>query len=56
MEIAGVVIGFAAQTIVSNLISGVFIITEKTMKIGEFNLTGLPKTEGDAVVKFGFFV
>ena len=38
MEIAGVVIGFAAQTIVSNLISGVFIITEKTMKIGEFNL------------------
>ena len=34
--IAGVAIGFAAQTTVSNLISGVFIVTEKTMKIGDF--------------------
>ncbi len=36
MGIAGVAIGFAAQTTVSNLISGVFIVTEKTMKIGDF--------------------
>ena len=36
MWIAGVAIGFAAQTTVSNLISGVFIVTEKTMKIGDF--------------------
>ena len=36
MGIAGVAIGFAAQTTVSNLISGVFILTEKTMKIGDF--------------------
>ncbi|MBQ9282791.1 MAG: mechanosensitive ion channel [Treponema sp.] len=34
--IAGVAIGFAAQTTVSNLISGFFILTEKTMKIGDF--------------------
>ncbi|MBR0032197.1 MAG: mechanosensitive ion channel family protein [Treponema sp.] len=36
MGIAGVAIGFAAQTTVSNLISGIFIVTEKTMKIGDF--------------------
>ena len=36
MGIAGVAIGFAAQTTVSNLISGVFIVTQKTMKIGDF--------------------
>lgn len=36
MGIAGVAIGFAAQTTVSNLISGVFIVTEKTMKVGDF--------------------
>ena len=36
MGIAGVAIGFAAQTTVSNLISGIFILTEKTMKIGDF--------------------
>ena len=36
MGIAGVAIGFAAQTTVSNLISGVFILTEKAMKIGDF--------------------
>ena len=34
--IAGVAIGFAAQTTVSNLISGLFIVTEKTLKIGDF--------------------
>ena len=36
MGIAGVAVGFAAQTTVSNLISGIFIVTEKTMKIGDF--------------------
>lgn len=36
MGIAGVAIGFAAQTTVSNLISGIFILTEKTMKIGDY--------------------
>lgn len=34
--IAGVALGFAAQTSVSNLISGLFVLTEKTMKIGDF--------------------
>lgn len=34
--IAGVAIGFAAQTSVSNLISGLFVLTEKTMKHGDF--------------------
>lgn len=34
--IAGVAIGFAAQTSVSNLISGVFVITDKAMKLGDF--------------------
>ena len=34
--IAGVAIGFAAQTTVSNFISGIFVVTEKTMKIGDF--------------------
>lgn len=34
--IAGVAIGFAAQTSVSNLISGLFVLSEKAMKIGDF--------------------
>lgn len=34
--IAGVAIGFAAQTSVSNIISGVFVLSEKAMKIGDF--------------------
>ncbi len=34
--IAGVALGFAAQTSVSNLISGLFVLTEKTMKHGDF--------------------
>ncbi|MDE6773794.1 MAG: mechanosensitive ion channel family protein [Treponemataceae bacterium] len=34
--IAGVAIGFAAQTSVSNLISGLFVVTDKAMKIGDF--------------------
>lgn len=38
--IAGVAIGFAAQTSVSNLISGLFVLSEKTMKIGDFISVG----------------
>lgn len=34
--IAGVAIGFAAQTSVSNLISGLFVLSEKAMKKGDF--------------------
>lgn len=34
--IAGVAIGFAAQTSVSNLISGLFVVTDKAMKAGDF--------------------
>ncbi len=34
--IAGVAIGFAAQTSVSNLISGLFVVTDKAMKTGDF--------------------
>ncbi|MBQ1833982.1 MAG: mechanosensitive ion channel family protein [Treponema sp.] len=34
--IAGVALGFAAQTSVSNLISGVFVVAERAMKIGDY--------------------
>jgi len=34
--VAGVAIGFAAQTSVSNLISGLFVIVERAMKSGDF--------------------
>lgn len=34
--IAGVAVGFAAQTSFSNLISGLFILSERTMKIGDY--------------------
>lgn len=33
--VAGVALGFAAQTSVSNLISGIFVITEGSLKIGD---------------------
>ncbi|QTQ15020.1 mechanosensitive ion channel family protein [Treponema parvum] len=33
--VAGVAIGFAAQTSVSNIISGLFVLSEKAMKIGD---------------------
>ena len=33
--IAGIAIGFAAQTTISNLISGLFVVTEGALKIGD---------------------
>lgn len=38
--IAGVAIGFAAQTSVSNLISGLFVLTEGSLKIGDLIIVG----------------
>ncbi|MBR5096812.1 MAG: mechanosensitive ion channel family protein [Treponema sp.] len=39
--VAGIAIAFAAQTSVSNIISGVFVIVEKTLKIGDLiNVAG----------------
>lgn len=38
--IAGVAIGFAAQTSVSNFISGMFVLGERTMKIGDYISVG----------------
>lgn len=38
--VAGVAIGFAAQTSVSNIISGIFVLTEGTVKIGDFVSVG----------------
>ena len=38
--IAGVAIGFAAQTSVSNFISGLFVLGEKSMKIGDYIAVG----------------
>ena len=37
--VAGVALGFAAQTSVSNLISGIFVITEGSLKIGDTGQT-----------------
>lgn len=34
--VAGLAIGFAAQTSVSNIISGLFVVSEKTLKIGDY--------------------
>ena len=34
--IAGIAIGFAAQTSISNIISGLFLISEKSINIGDY--------------------
>ncbi len=34
--VAGLAVGFAAQTSISNLISGLFVVGEKALKIGDF--------------------
>lgn len=38
--VAGVAIGFAAQTVLSNLISGLFIMGERSIKLGDYIRTG----------------
>lgn len=38
--VAGIAIGFAAQTTISNLISGIFVLSEKAVKIGDFISVG----------------
>src|SRR6056297_929574 len=40
LGIAGVAIGFASQTSVSNIISGIFLITERTFEIGDLVKVG----------------
>ena len=34
--VAGIAIGFAAQTVLSNLISGIFIMSERSIRLGDF--------------------
>lgn len=34
--VAGMAIGFASQTALSNIISGVFLLTERTIKVGDY--------------------
>lgn len=38
--VAGIAIGFAAQTVLSNLISGIFIMSERSIRLGDFVTTG----------------
>lgn len=38
--VAGIAIGFAAQTVLSNLISGIFIMSERSIRLGDFISTG----------------
>lgn len=47
--VAGVAIAFAAQTSVSNIISGIFIVAEKTMKIGDLITVGSETGIVDAI-------
>lgn len=43
--VVGVAIGFAAQTSLSNLISGIFIISERNIRLGDFvNIAGMEGT------------
>jgi small-conductance mechanosensitive channel len=53
--VAGIAVAFAAQTSVSNIISGVFVIAEKTLKIGALinvaGETGIVDTVGLLSVK-----
>lgn len=53
--VAGIAVAFAAQTSVSNIISGVFVIAEKTLKIGDLinvaGETGIVDTIGLLSVK-----
>ena len=38
--VAGIAIGFAAQTVLSNLISGIFIMSERSIRLGDFVSAG----------------
>lgn len=38
--VAGIAIGFAAQTVLSNLISGIFIMSERSIRLGDFVTAG----------------
>lgn len=39
--IAGIVIGFASQSVVGNLVSGLFLMIERPMKLGDsVNIAG----------------
>ena len=53
--VAGIAVAFAAQTSVSNIISGVFVVAEKTLKIGDLinvaGETGIVDTIGLLSVK-----
>jgi small-conductance mechanosensitive channel len=53
--VAGIAVAFAAQTSVSNIISGIFVIAEKTLKIGDLinvaGETGIVDTIGLLSVK-----
>ena len=43
--VAGVAIGFASQTALSNLISGIFLVTERSFNIGDYvSISGLEGT------------
>ena len=37
--VAGIAIGFAAQTVLSNLISGIFIMSERSIRLGDYITT-----------------
>lgn len=38
--VAGIAIGFAAQTVLSNLISGIFIMSERSIRLGDYVSAG----------------
>lgn len=38
--VAGIAIGFAAQTVLSNLISGIFIMSEQSVRLGDYVTAG----------------
>ena len=38
--VAGIAIGFAAQTVLSNLISGIFIMSEQSIRLGDYVTAG----------------
>lgn len=53
--VAGIAIGFAAQTSVSNIISGLFVLSEHTMQVGDLitisDITGVVDSTGLLSVK-----